>query len=344
MQQPHGQDQRQPLAHHQFTEVSPHLRDKLDRRVVPVATSSLRVSDSPRTEGENEEHARMLAESSVVLPAIVVHRATMRVIDGAHRLMAAALRAEQEIAVMFFDGDETEAFLLAVELNVQHGLPLSLSDRSAAAERILAVRPEWSDRAIALSVGLSATTVRALRNRATAQNVQLHEHRIGRDGRLRPVSTEQGRVLASRLLHDEPEISLRQIAKRAGVSVGTVRDVRDRMQRGEDVVPDNQRQQLPTRRTTGNLDGTPGQRVTPITEQGDLLAVLGRDPSLRFSETGRTLLRLFNLHAIAEAQGTRLLETVPGHCTNAVAQLARSCAGYWEQLARQIEVDEQAIA
>jgi hypothetical protein len=89
-------------------------------------------ADSPRLGGENRDHIRLLADATAPLPPILVHRSTMRVIDGMHRLRAAMLRGATEIAVEFFDGTEAEAFARAVRENVAHGLPLSRSDREAA--------------------------------------------------------------------------------------------------------------------------------------------------------------------------------------------------------------------
>jgi hypothetical protein len=62
----------------------------------------------------------------------------MRVIDGMHRLRAAQLRGDHGVEVKFFDGDADEAFIAAVRANITHGLPLTLADRKAAAQRILA--------------------------------------------------------------------------------------------------------------------------------------------------------------------------------------------------------------
>src|SRR5262245_27830171 len=60
----------------------------------PVATvriSSLVLEDSPRLSGEDPDHTRLLAEAEGELPPITIHRSTMRVIDGAHRVQAALL-------------------------------------------------------------------------------------------------------------------------------------------------------------------------------------------------------------------------------------------------------------
>ena len=57
------------------------------------------------------EHIRSLAELQDELPPILVHRTTMRVIDGMHRLKAAILRGERTIEATFYDGDDAEAFV-----------------------------------------------------------------------------------------------------------------------------------------------------------------------------------------------------------------------------------------
>ncbi|WP_214415751.1 ParB/RepB/Spo0J family partition protein [Sphaerisporangium fuscum] len=115
-----------------------------------VAVSDLLPADSPRLEGENPDHVRLLAESEEEFPPIVVHRPTMRVVDGMHRLRAAVLRGAERVRVLFIDGvDEADLFVLAVEANIAHGLPLTLADRRAAAARIVASKPQFSDRAIA---------------------------------------------------------------------------------------------------------------------------------------------------------------------------------------------------
>ena len=83
--------------------------------------------------------------------------------DENHRRDAWAARCNSArpdaINVTFFDGSEKDAFVLAVESNVQHGLLLTLSDRTAAAGRIVNSHPEWSDRAVAAATGLAAKTV-----------------------------------------------------------------------------------------------------------------------------------------------------------------------------------------
>lgn len=176
-----------------------------------VAIDSLREADSPRRSGEDMEHIHALAQSESPLPPIVVCRSTMRVIDGMHRLRAAKMRGESMIEVRLFDGDRARAFLLAVRSNVAHGLPLSLTDRKAAASRIIESYPEMSNRMIALATGLSAKTVTGIRGCPTGADSQ-SDSRVGRDGRTRPVNSAERREVAIRLMSDNPQASLREIA------------------------------------------------------------------------------------------------------------------------------------
>ncbi|MEV6960234.1 ParB N-terminal domain-containing protein [Streptomyces sp. NPDC051207] len=294
------------------------------------------------------------------LPPIIVHRPTMRVIDGMHRLRAAVLRGRTSIEARFFDGSEEDAFVLAVESNTAHGLPLKLAERSAAALRILTSHPHWSDRAIATVTGLSAQKVSSLRRNLRADSVPAGA-RVGRDGRVRPLSTAQARREASRLLSSFPEMSLRQIARRTKLSPGTVRDVRDRMQRGEDIVPRRQqklasalRGAVPCGTEPGHsvvvrspvdppAEVAPGPRVGPEAARSgpapdpvDLYRRLCRDPALRQSEAGRQLLRLLSPLLMSSDEWSALVGAVPAHRAGVVADLALECSRAWRSLADRV--------
>ena len=91
---------------------------------VNALIAKLRPSDSPRLAGQDTDHVRVLSQADS-LPPIIVQRGTMRVIDGMHRLRAAQLRGEKQIAVRFFEGSDDLAFVLAVHANTAHGLPLT---------------------------------------------------------------------------------------------------------------------------------------------------------------------------------------------------------------------------
>lgn len=289
-----------------------------------VAISGLLPADSPRVAGEDVNHARLLADVGAPLPPLVVHRSSMRVIDGMHRLQAARMRGDESISVLFFDGSDTDAFVLAVELNQAHGLPLSRADRRAAAQRIMRSHPEWSDRRIAAATGLAAATVGSIRRCSTAQTERLNTT-VGRDGRVRPRDGAEGRRRASKLITANPTASLREIAKAAGVSPATVRDVRARLARGE--IPD------PSPRTIVGSAEVHEARPAGVVSAAELINNLKRDPSLRFTELGRALIRLLDRSAVDLKQLDELMRCVPLHQRDSVVRLARECAGVWRTFA-----------
>ncbi len=92
------------------------------------------------------------------------------------------------------------------------------------------------DRAIGRSAGLAAKTVAAIRKRSSDDAPQSNA-RVGRDGRVRPLDSTEGRQRAAEILTDRPETSLRDAARAAGISPATVLDVRKRLERGEAPVP-----------------------------------------------------------------------------------------------------------
>ncbi|WP_344837355.1 ParB/RepB/Spo0J family partition protein [Actinocorallia longicatena] len=310
--------------------------------VVEVEIGSLSVEGSPRSTGEDPDHVAALLGVDVTLPPILVHRATMRVIDGRHRLRAALLLGRTVIEARFFDGDEAEAFVLAVRVNVAHGLPLALADRKHAAERIVASHPHWSDRMIASVSGISAGTVAELRARSGDSGRE--ESRVGRDGRVRPVTGAERRRRAGEIIRANPDYSLRQIAREAGISPETARDVKNRLLRGEDPVPARRggsavRDEAvapprPPVETVGPPAGrTPGRDWTAVVER------LKADPSLRFSEKGRDLLRLLALHTATADAWDDLIDSVPVHCGPVVAYLAGDFARLWTDLATGVELN-----
>lgn len=295
-----------------------------------VPISSLKLDGSPRLNGESREHVQALAELEVTLPPITVHRATGRVIDGVHRVRAAQLRGESLIKARYFDGEEVDAFVLAVRENSAHGLPLSNTDRRSAASRILGTHPHWSDRAIATSTGLSTRTVAALRNQQGNSMTQ-SATRLGRDGKLRPLDCAEGRRRAGELLTASPDASLRQVARATGLSPTTVRDVKDRLSRGEDPVP--------------GAPLTQGQQRSRQPRQPsalDPLVVLRRlnsDPALRSNEMGRVLLRTLSMQVIDAQLRQRLVENIPAHCIDSIVWLASECATSWTNFAAMLTTD-----
>lgn len=349
--------------------------------IVPI--DLLSPGDSPRLEGHSAEHVARLAESDAPLPPILVQRRGMRVIDGMHRLMAAIVKGCETIEVEFFDGTEADAFLRGVQANVSHGLPLTLPDRRAAAERIIRSHPHLSNRAIAEATGLGRTSVAGLRQRIEPASES--GLRIGKDGRVRPVDSAEGRYRAAQYIEENPQASLREVGKFAGIALGTASDVRRRLLRGEQVQPPAGVKEAVT---AGELDaqsagdgicldlvgGTqnpaeaidtddlpqPDAIVTDAARDAGiarrwlkrraadrgsvdpeaLLIKLLRDPSLRYSDAGRQLLKTLRSNAVISHDRRELVAALPPHCEVLVRQLAEHYARMWQDLARELAMQE----
>jgi hypothetical protein len=301
--------------------------------IVMVQVSSLVAADSPRLSGENLEHARTLAESGERLPPIVVHRGTMRVIDGMHRLRAARLRGCTQIAVRFIDGDEASSFVLAVSENVRHGLPLSLADRKAAAERIIGCYPQWSDRMVGSVTCLSGKTVAALRQRPDLDQAERPLATVGRDGRVRPRDSEHRREIARELMLADPALSLRKVAQQAGISPETARHIRMQLNgSGSAPAPDDGQlgadQESPVLWPAATAEARRASRA---------FEALKSDPSFRSTETGRSLLRMLAAYQVVREHAEHLIAHIPTHCLDRVAVVADACANEWRALAGEVE-------
>ena len=71
---------------------------------------------------------------------------------------------------------------------------------------------------------------------------------------------------------------------------------------------------------------------------------LRADPALRLNENGRDLLRLLDIHTVRLEDWNRIIESVPPHRLETVAQLARSCADKWSEIASRIESNASHLA
>jgi hypothetical protein len=293
--------------------------------VVVVPLDQLRPGGSPRCTGARSDHVRLLAEADGEWPPIIVHRPSMRIIDGLHRWHAARLRGDRSLPVRFFDGGAADAFVLAVRVNSAHGLPLSAGERRAAAARILVSHPLWSDRMVASVTGLSARTVATVRR--AAPPAEPPAARVGRDGRARPVDRLAKRRSATELMRRDPDLSLRQVARAVGISPETARAVRAELH-GE--------RPRPAPRPVGPVVGAEDWSVT--------VRRLRDDPALRFSETGRALLRLLDLHTMSTDRWTAIVRTVPAYNRPTVAKVAMECARVWRLVAAELAAEELAAS
>lgn len=286
----------------------------------------------------DEDHCRLLAEADAELPPIIVHRRSNIVIDGLHRVRAAVIRGCRTIEARFLDGAVEDAFVMGVRMNIGHGMPLSRTDRSAAAERIITSYPSWSNRMVASTTGLSAGTVAGLRRRSSDQPEQSIV-RIGKDGRARPIDGSSGRLRVQELLENNPDDTIRVTASKAGVSVSTVHDVRKRLQAGQGP--------LPPRWQDDQAPAVPAPfRPPALPHRGDraeaalVVATLARDPMVRYSDMGRRLIRWLEGCRQGFNESREIAKRVPPYSIDHVAQLARDYSDGWARFADHLEQRE----
>jgi ParB-like chromosome segregation protein Spo0J len=291
-------------------------------RNTTVSLDHLRRGPVLRVMGEDQTHARLLAFTPVPLPPILVERSSMRVIDGMHRVLAARLRGETTIDVCFFDGNEADAFVAAVQANIEHGKPLSLADREHAAERIMSLHADWSDRVIGETCGLSPKTVAGIRRRTTTEHPQLHT-RMGKDGRSRPLDPVPGRQRIAQAVIADPGASLQQIAVETGTSVGTVRDVRRRLTRGESPIP---------ARCNSRSDET-----KPIHPQVPAGGGWTEDTACAATEDARRFARWFDSNKVAPEDCEAYVNAVPLSRSYAIIAQAQERARVWTEFATALE-------
>ncbi|MCZ7421936.1 MULTISPECIES: ParB N-terminal domain-containing protein [unclassified Micromonospora] len=288
---------------------------------------SLLPADSPRLDGENEEHIRRLAECAEPLPPIVVDRRTMKIVDGMHRYRSAQLTGAEQVTVRYFDGSVDDAFVLTVSLNTKHGLPLTRQDRLAATARILRTHAHLSDAALAGICGVSDKTVAKIRRQLFDPEKSGVEQRVGRDGRRRAVESGAARVRAAEIIRRNPVASLRQVAAAVRLSPSTVKDVRDRLARGEPPVPG---------RVAGPAPAP--EQVRPADEAlvRACLANLQSDPRVQQNHVGRFLLRLIRGNAIDPTRWEELADTVPRQWARPLSEVAGIYAAAWTRFSRRL--------
>jgi ParB-like chromosome segregation protein Spo0J len=302
-----------------------------------------------RQEGTDAAHVRLLADAagSVRLPPILVQRRDLRIIDGMHRVEVARLRGETSIAARIVDCTDEEALVLAVKSNTLHGLPLTRADRISSAKRILCAHPDWSDRALASITGLSAKSVSSIRNSATA-DAPFNGKRLGRDGKRRPVTSADGRQRAAEYISAHPGASLREIAREAGISLGTVHDVKGRLRRGDPVQPPGQLAR-PVADWSGQDPGRPAVapdpsaldnsprplmlRPVPRQDWQAIAAKIAGDPTVRYTEGGRAFLRWMASHAAQADEWAEFIDAIPGHWREEVGRTAASISEEWRLFA-----------
>lgn len=209
----------------------------------------------------------------------------------------------------------------------ERGAGLSTTtERTRAAEQLLERHRDWSDRAVAEQCGLDHKTVGRLRaaTREASRDGVLAA-RLGRDGRLRPVDPAALRLRIADVLAEDPTASLRCVASSVGASPETVRDVRERLRRGEDPVPAGLRE----RRTAPASDGaSPPRTTTDADDRGDESDVEGaRRPDFAAWFASRSVGAEWRSH----------LGAVPLSRVYEVADQARALARAWQEFAQVLE-------
>jgi ParB-like chromosome segregation protein Spo0J len=294
--------------------------------VVELPIDHLKKGPVLRVMGEDQAHIRLLAWTPTPLPPILVDQATMIVIDGMHRVMAAQLRGDRTIPARFFQGRDDERFVAALRANIEHGKPLTLADREHAAERLIAIRPDWSNRIISETCALAPKTVANIRKRASIDVPQLNT-RTGRDGRVRPVDPNLGRERAVTALVAQPDASLRQIAEKSGISVATAGDVRRRLQLGENPLRAGRaRREVSSARPDGG--------VSEPQEPGDRW---GADASMVSTEATRVFAQWMDTVCISPEDCDRFVDVLPLSRLYAIVQDAEKQSKTWAMFAVRLE-------
>jgi len=161
------------------------------------------------------------------------------------------------------------------------------------------------------------------------------------------VDSAQGRQRAAEIISQNPTASLRQIARAAGISPATAADVRNRLDRGDlpvpqGALPEEAREKILTAASSaGRRNGKDRAAEPDLTSIFDRLR---RDPSLRFSETGRSLLRMFDAVRVALREQEEVLQSLPPHCRTTMAELSCGYAQVLQTFGEELKVAQQAKA
>ena len=298
-----------------------HLKPRLSRRRWRrCGGATLHALDS-----DSKDHLAQLPGVAGV-PPIIVHRLTMQIIDGERRVTAALLRHQDTIAVQFFVGTADESFVLAVVANnTTHGLPLSRQDRKAAAERILGMYPDWSDRMVASTVGLSHPTVAVIRRKlSTGKNFQLTSRR-GRDGKLRPaIPSMRGRATRNPLPANH-DAAAQEGDRHTDGRADLAREVQPRVAPSVEPL------------SPSTCEAVSDSRVA----RGYVaLKRLWADPALH-TDNGRALIKLLWSSLRLVSTALALSAGAPEHCLDHVADAEFAIGDAWTHLAHDLQKERQ---
>ena len=301
--------------------------------VVDLAIGALKASPSLRAAGLDAAHITTLVELAPNWPPIVVRRADRSVIDGQHRIAAAARLGLTTLPAVLFDGTTDDAYVEFVRCNVGHGLPLTLEERRAAVARILRTHPERSDRSIAELCGVSPKTVARMRDEQAVREASRRTApppvagRVGRDGRVRPVDAEAVRTRIAEELARRPDASLRSIAQVVGASPETVRSVKNKLRNGDSAT---------TRRVP--IDPAPEATVLGLLSRRQRCERPWQDDrALAAGDGGARFVEWFDATAVDPVDSWEHAGVVPLSRVYEVADEARRRAAFWLGFAETLE-------
>ncbi|GAB6899207.1 hypothetical protein [Kineosporia succinea] len=300
-----------------------------------VPLEAIRPGPGLRLGGLDQQHVERLVEVLDDIPPILLNRASLELIDGAHRVAAALHAGRHTITAKLVSGSELDLLSLSLSANARHGLPLTRADRRQAVARVLELSPDLSNRHVATLAGVSPGTVARVRTCSTVPTGQSNTPagevvRRGADGRRRPLSTEAGKLVARELFLANPEATQRQVAAAAGISLGTAHRVHRELLSSGDPQPVPASPEL--RMVTGAMDDLPAAALPSI-----LLERLVRDPAMCRTAGGRELLARLRGMVLTGDDSNRLTLGVPAHRLDATVRLIRQAARAWMIMARDLE-------
>jgi hypothetical protein len=151
-------------------------------------------------------------------------------------------------------------------------------------------------------------------------------------------------------MREEPGLSLRRVAERAGISVGTALDVRRRVGAGarpEAGAPMPDVEASTDADRVGEVTAGDGvvvglwsrapepRPVASLRELRHTLDRLARDPSWR-TDHGRALLRVVATTLSFDERADDLAKVTPAHSRDALAGIAQSCAAAWTEFGERL--------
>ncbi len=277
---------------------------------------SLDVGVSLREGGVSAAHVERLRADPGRWGPLLVSSRSGRVLDGQHRTLAATSLGLRRLAVLWFEGDAEEEYLEFVRANLRSPLPLARGDRQRAARLLLARQPQSADRLIGALSGVSPKTVARLRTRVEGEGAP--SARVGRDGRVRPLDAAAQRARIVDALLENPDASLRTIARELEVSPETVRRLRIALDQQCGSIAESD----PF--TLGNAGGTQWNGCGSGSSEGVLA-----DGSVALAFLERSVVTDSDIDPCAEA--------VPLSRVYEIADEARRRAAAWHRLADLIE-------